>query len=282
LSNVNASIAAPEETLVSADLTAIRKQIREIWRFRELLYFFVWKELKVRYRQTVMGAGWAVLQPLIMMIVFTIFFGKLARLPSNGIPYPLFYFSALVPWQYLSVAVGQSANTLVANQNLVKKVYFPRLLLPLASVSAGLPSLAASHLLLFGMALFYGAGLGIDLLLLPLLLVVVIFTALLVGVWSSALNAVYRDVRFAIPLGLQTWLFLSPVAYPSSLVPEQWRSLYRLNPMAGVIEGYRWAITGAGRAPGIEFLASIGIVLVLLVIGVRRFWRVESTFADVV
>lgn len=273
---------SPIQTLISSRIAGPVDQLRELWRFRELLYFLSWKEIKVRYQQTVMGAAWAVLQPLVMMAVFSVFFGKLARLPSNGVPYPLFYYSALVPWVYFSVAVNSATQTIVTNSNLVKKVYFPRLLLPLASAAAAFLDFCIALVLLFGLALFLGADMGLPLVWLPLFAAALVVTTVTVSVWSSALNATYRDLRYAVPMAIQVWLFVSPVAYPSTLIPDRWRWLYDLNPLAGLIEGFRWSVTGVGSVPGIRFGVSIGVVLIALVVATRYFWRAEATFADVV
>jgi lipopolysaccharide transport system permease protein len=272
----------PQEIVLSPGVGATTSQFREIWRHRELIYLLVWREIKVRYRQTVFGAAWAVVQPIAMMLVFTIFFGRLAKLPSDGVPGPLFYFSALTPWHYFTSTVNSSTNTLVANQNLVKKVYFPRLILPIASVTAGLVDLGITLALLIGLMLYFGYPITFALLVIPGLIVALYVTTLTIGVWGSALNAVYRDIRFGITLALQMVMFLSPVAYPTSLVPEEWRFVYGLNPLVGIIEGFRWAITGTGSPPQLGFALSMGLVLIFLMLGIRRFWRVESTFADVI
>jgi lipopolysaccharide transport system permease protein len=254
--------------------------LRETWNYRELLYFFVWRDIKVRYKQTVIGVAWVVLQPLLSMGVFTLFFGRLAKLPSDGLPYPLFYFAALAPWSYFATALSSATNVVVENQRVITRVYFPRLILPLASVLSGLVDLAIAFVVLIVMVAWYGLRPGAQVLWLPFLLLLAVGTALAVGLWLSALNALYRDVRYVIPFVMQFWLLASPVAYPSSLVPEKWQWLYGLNPMAGVIEGFRWALTGHGQAPGMLLLASAGAVAVLLVGGAMFFQRMEGVVAD--
>lgn len=254
----------------------------EIWAYRELLYFFVWRDIKVRYKQTVIGAGWAILQPFATMVVFSLFFGVLAKLPPSGVPYPVFFYCALLPWMYFAGALAGATSAVVENQRLITKIYFPRILLPLTAVISGLVDFAIAFVMLIAMALYYGIVPTAATLLLPAFLLLSILTALAAGLWLSALNAMYRDVRYVVPFLIQFWMFASPVAYPSSLVPERWRWLYGLNPMAGVIEGFRWAITGQGQAPSGLIFVSAGVVVVLFVGGVIYFRRMESTIADVV
>jgi len=256
--------------------------LREIWEYRELLYFFVWRDLKIRYKQTAIGAAWAVLQPFLTMIVFSLFFGALAGIPSHGVPYPIFYFSALLPWMYFAGALQNATNTVVEQQRVITKVYFPRLVLPLAAVLSGLVDLAIGFVVFLGMMLYYGMTPQAIILLLPGFLLLGVLTALGVGLWLSALNAIYRDVRYVLPFLIQFWMFASPVAYPSSLVPERWRWLYGLNPMAGVIEGFRWALTGQGQPPNLLLAASAAAVVLLVAGGVVYFQKMETTFADVV
>jgi lipopolysaccharide transport system permease protein len=256
--------------------------LNELWAFRELLYFFIWRDLKVRYKQTVIGIAWAVIQPFSTMVLFTFFFGKLAKLPSEGMPYPIFYYSALLPWIYFASALTQATNTMVEHQHIITKVYFPRLILPLSAVLSGLVDLAIACVVLVGLMLVYGIVPRITMLLLPLFVGFAVVTAFGVGLWLSALNALYRDVRYAVPFLVQFWMFASPVVYPSSLVPERWQWLYGLNPVAGVIEGFRWALMGQGSPPNVLLLASIAAVLLVLLTGVVYFQRMESTIADVV
>src|SRR5262245_54576565 len=219
-------------------------RLREAWAYRELLYFFVWRDVKVRYKQTAIGVAWVVLQPLLSMGVFTLFFGRLAKLPSDGLPYPLFYFAALAPWSYFSTALASATNVVVENQRIITRVYFPRLILPLSSVVSGLLDFAIAFVVLVVMVVGYELRPGRQVLWLPLLLLLALGTALAVGLWLSALNALYRDVRYVVPFLMQFWLLASPVAYPSSLVPVSWRWLYGLNLMAGLMEGFRWRFTG--------------------------------------
>jgi lipopolysaccharide transport system permease protein len=256
--------------------------LRELWQYRELLAFFVWRDLKVRYRQTLLGAAWAVLQPFITMVVFSVFLGRLVGVPSDGVPYPLFAFAALVPWTFVSQGVSQSANSLVGSQNLIKKVYFPRLVIPSAAVLAGLADFAIAFVVLVAMMLVYAIVPGVAILWIPLFLLLGTMTALAAGLWLSALNVRYRDVRYVVPFFLQVWLFATPVAYPSSLVAEPWRTLYALNPMAGVVEGFRWALLGTGGMPAGMLLVSSAVAVVVLVSGAWYFRRAEATFADVV
>jgi lipopolysaccharide transport system permease protein len=254
----------------------------ELWSYRELLYFFVWRDIKIRYKQTAIGAAWAILQPFLTMLVFSLFFGRLAHIPSDGLPYPVFYYSALLPWMYFAAALQNATNTIVENQRLITKVYFPRLALPLSAVLSGLVDFGVSFLMFLAMMVYYGVRPGAAVLWLPVFLLLAILTALGVGLWLSALNAIYRDVRYVLPFLVQFWLFASPVVYASSLVPAKWRWLYGLNPMAGVIEGFRWSLTGKGDPPGRLFLGSAGVVIVVLLSGLGYFQKMETTVADVV
>jgi lipopolysaccharide transport system permease protein len=256
-------------------------RVKELWEYRELLYFLVWRDIKVRYKQTALGAAWAVLQPVLTMLVFTVFFGRLAKVPSDGIPYPVFVYAALLPWQLFAFALTESANSLVGNQNLIKKVYFPRLVVPLASVLAGLVDFGIAFLVLLALMLYYGIVPSFAILVLPLFLLLAVATALSVGLWLSALNVQFRDVRYTIPFLTQFWMFATPVAYPGSLVPERWRVWYGLNPMAGVVEGFRWALLGKSKSPGPLLWVSGLVVVLLLIGGLAYFRRMESTFADV-
>jgi lipopolysaccharide transport system permease protein len=253
----------------------------ELWAYRGLLYFFVWRDIKIRYKQTAIGAAWAILQPLLTMLVFTLFFGRLAHIPSGGLPYPIFYYSALLPWMYFAAALQNATSTIVENQRLVTKVYFPRLALPLSSILSGLVDFGISFLMFIAMMVYYRIRPTAAILWLPLFLLLAILTAFGVGLWLSALNAIYRDVRYVVPFLVQFWMFASPVAYPSSLVPEKWRWLYGLNPMAGVIEGFRWSLAG-GEAPGQLIFVSAGVVIAILLGGLAYFQKMETTIADVV
>ena len=256
--------------------------LKELWSARELLYFFVWRDVKIRYKQTVIGAAWAIIQPFMTMVVFSLFFGSLAKMPSYGLPYPVFYYSALLPWMYFSGALQNATNVVVEQQSVITKIYFPRLVLPLSAVVSGLLDFAISFLVFLGMMVWYHIKPGPALLLFPLFLLLAVLTALGVGLWLSAVNAIYRDVRYVVPFLVQFWMFASPVAYPSSLVPERWRWLYGLNPMAGVIEGFRWALTGKGQPPSGLLAVSAAMVLLLVAGGAAYFQKMEGTIADVV
>lgn len=254
----------------------------ELWAYRELLYFFVWRDIKIRYKQTVIGAAWAVLQPVMTMIVFSLFFGKLAKIPSQGLPYPIFYYCALLPWMYFSTAMQAATNVVVEQQRVITKVYFPRVVLPISSVLSGLLDFAVSFLVFIVMMIYYRISPTPAVVWLPAFTLLAVLTALGVGLWLSALNALYRDVRYVLPFLVQFWMFASPVAYPSSLVPAKWHWLYGLNPMAGVIEGFRWALTGHGQPPGALLAASAAAVVVLVVGGLIYYHAVEGKIADVV
>jgi lipopolysaccharide transport system permease protein len=255
-------------------------KLREIWPYRELLYFLVWRDVKVRYKQTAIGAAWAIVQPLLTMIIFTLVFDKFAKMPSNGLPYPIFSFAALLPWTYFSKALNQSILSVVSNANLITKVYFPRLLLPTAAVLSGIVDFAISFLFFLVLMVWYGIVPTSAVIFLPGFIVLAMLTALAVSLWLSVINVRYRDVGQAIPFVVQLWMFASPVAYPISVVPEKWRLFYSLNPMAGVIEGFRWALTGSERPPVVPIILSALIVGLLLYGGVLFFKRMESTFAD--
>ena len=253
----------------------------ELWDFRELVYFFVWRDIKIRYKQTAIGAAWAILQPFLTMLVFTLFFGRLAHIPSEGLPYPIFYYSALLPWMYFAASLQNATNTIVENQRLVTKVYFPRLALPLSAVLSGLADFGVSFLMFLAMLIYFRTRISAAVIWLPVFLLLAVLTALGVGLWLSALNAMYRDVRYVVPFLVQFWMFASPVVYPSSLVPQKWRWLYGLNPMAGVIEGFRWSL-GRGNPPGRLVLVSTGVMILILLSGVAYFQKMETTIADVV
>jgi lipopolysaccharide transport system permease protein len=255
---------------------------RELWDYRELLYFLTWRDVKVRYKQTALGAAWAIIQPLFMMLVFSLFFGRLAKIPSDGIPYPIFTFCALLPWQLFAHALTESSNSLVANERLITKVYFPRLVVPIAAVLGGLVDFAVAFALLLVMMFYYGIVPTWAIVTLPGFLLLAVMTALGVGLWLSALNVKYRDVRYTINFLIQFWLFATPVAYPSSIVPAKWRALYGLNPMAGVVEGFRWALLGKQEAPGMMLWVSVAVVILILIGGLYYFRRMEQQFADVV
>jgi lipopolysaccharide transport system permease protein len=268
-------VIQPRGHLFALDLAAI-------WEYRELLYFLVWRDLKVHYRQTLIGAGWVILQPLTTMIIFTVVFGRFAQIPSDGLPYPVFVFSALLPWNLFASSLNRGTTSVVGNAQLVSKIYFPRLILPISGVLSPLVDFAVAFVILVGMMIWYRTLPNWGILALPLFLLLAILTALAVGLWLSALNVRYRDVGHAIPFLTQVWMFATPVAYPISVVPEKWRLLYSLNPMAGVIEGFRWALLGK-QSPdfGLTIISSI-MVLALLLPGIVYFKYTERTFADVV
>jgi lipopolysaccharide transport system permease protein len=255
---------------------------REFWAYRELLFFLTWRDIKVRYKQTVLGASWAILQPVLTMLVFSIIFGRLAKLPSEGIPYPIFTFTALLPWQLFSFALTSSSNSLIGSQNLITKVYFPRLIVPIASTIAGLVDFAIAFVVLLGMMIYYHITPHVAIWSLPLFLLLALASALAVGLWLSALNVKYRDIRYVVPFLAQFWMYATPVAYSSQLIPEKWRWLYSLNPMTGVVEGFRWALLGKSALDLPFLLLSAVVVLILLVSGLYYFKRVESGFADVI
>lgn len=257
-------------------------RIKELWTYRELLYFLVWRDVKVRYKQTALGATWAIIQPLMTMVVFTLFFGRLAKIPSDGVPYPIFSFAALVPWMFFANGLTQSSNSLVGSANLITKVYFPRLTIPIATVLSGVVDFVLAYVVLLGMMLFYGIAPTANVLWLPLFLLLAVVTALGVGMWLSAMNVQFRDVRFVVPFIVQFWLLATPIAYPSSLLSEPWRTLYGLNPMVGVVEGFRWAMLGTNTPPGASIIVSSAVALILLLSGSFYFRRMEKTFADVV
>jgi len=257
-------------------------KLREVWEYRELLYFLVWRDVKVRYKQTALGAAWAIIQPFMTMVVFSLFFGRLAKVPSDGIPYPIFAYAALVPWTFFANGLGHGADSLVGSANLIKKVYFPRLAIPIATVLSGLIDFALAFVVLLGMLVFYGVVPTLNVVWLPLFLLLALATALGVGLWLSALNVQYRDVRYVVPFITQFWLFATPVAYSSTLLSEPWRTLYGLNPMVGVVEGFRWALLGTQTTPGPIVLVSVVAALGILVSGAFYFRRMEKTFADVV
>lgn len=256
--------------------------LHDLWRYRELVVFLAWRDIQVRYKQTVLGVAWAVIQPLFTMIVFSIFFGRLAGIPSDGLPYPIFAYCALLPWQLFAQSLTESSNSLVANQNLITKVYFPRLVIPIAAVLGGLMDFVIAFGVLIGMMGYYRIVPSQAVLMLPVFVLMAVAAALAVGLWLSALNIQYRDVKYAVPFLTQVGLFATPIAYPSSLVPDAWRLLYGVNPMVGVVEGFRWALLGTGKAPGALLIVSAVVTMLLLGAGLYYFRRMERTFADLV
>ena len=257
-------------------------RLGELWEYRELLYFLIWRDIKVRYKQTILGAAWAIIQPFFTMVVFSLFFGKLAGMASDGVPYPVFSFAALVPWTFFANGLSQASNSLVSSAGLLTKVYFPRLTIPLAAVCAGVVDVLLASVVLLGMMFAFGVAPTANVVWLPALLLLAFVTALGVGLWLSTLNVLYRDVRYVVPFLVQLWLFCTPIVYPSSLIPDRWRALYALNPMVGVVEGFRWALLGTDTAPGLAVGLSALVALALLVSGAFFSRRMEKTFADVV
>jgi len=257
-------------------------RLGELWQYRELLYFLIWRDIKVRYKQTALGAAWAIIQPVMTMVVFSLFFGKLGKIPSDGVPYPIFAYVALVPWTFFANGLTQSSNSLVGSSNLITKVYFPRLAIPMGTVLSGVLDFMLAFVVLIAMMLYYGISPTLNMLWLPLFLLLAVVTSLGVGLWLSALNVEYRDVRYVVPFLTQFWMLATPIAYPSSLLHEPWRTVYGLNPMVGVVEGFRWALLGARMAPGPIIAASSFAALVILISGAFYFRRMEKTFADVV
>lgn len=255
---------------------------RDMWDFRELLYFLVWRDIKVRYKQTALGAAWVVIQPLVTMVIFNIVFGKLANLPSDGIPYPIFSFTALLPWQLFSRALTDASSSLVNNQQFVTKIFFPRIFLPASSILSGLVDFMISLIILCGMMFYYHITFSLRILVLPILVLFAMLTSLAVGLWLSAFNVRYRDVKFTLPFLVQIWLYATPVAYSSSLFPEKFRALLGLNPMAGVVEGFRWALLGQQSTLSPMVWVSVIVVVFLFVGGLLYFQRMESTFSDVI
>jgi len=269
-------------TVIEPSRGWVSLRLRALWRSRELLYFLIWRDVKVRYKQTLLGAAWAILQPLLTMVVFSIFFGKLARMPSDGVPYPLFAYVALVPWTFFANGLILSSGSLVSNQTLLRKVYFPRLVIPISAVASGLIDFGIAFVVLLGLAARYGVTPTSHMLWLPALVLLALVTALGVGLWFSALNVLYRDIQYVVPFLVQVWLYATPIVYPSSLVPERWRTLYALNPMVGVVEGFRWALLGTGTGPGPMILVSAAAALALMIGGLFFFRRMEKSFSDVV
>jgi len=269
-------------TIIKPSKGWVSLNLRDLWGYRELLYFLTWRDIKVRYKQTVLGAAWAIIQPFFTMVVFSLFFGQLAKVPSDGIPYPIFSYAALVPWTFFANGLNQSSNSLVGSANLITKVYFPRLVVPLSAVISGVVDFVLAFAVLLGMMAFYGLWPTSAVIWLPLLLLLALVTALGVGLWLSAMNVQFRDVRYAVPFLIQFWMFATPIAYPSSLLAQPWRTIYALNPMVGVVEGFRWALLGIQTSPGPVIIVSALAALATLVSGAFYFRRMEKTFADVV
>jgi lipopolysaccharide transport system permease protein len=274
----------------SAPVTVIRPSkgwswddLVELWRYRELLFFLIWRDVKVRYKQTLLGAAWAILKPFFTMVVFTIIFGRLAEIPTDSAPAPVFYFAGLLPWILFQDGISKASTSLVTNRNLVTKVYFPRIAIPMATVVSGVVDFALAFVVLLAMMVYYRFTPAATIWLLPLFLIVALVTALGAGLWLAALNVAYRDIGYVTPFIVQAWLYASPVAYSASLIPEGWgRLAYGLNPMAGVVQGFRWVVLGVGQPQPAMLAISLAVSLLLLVTGVLYFRRMERTFADVV
>ncbi|HEX4439962.1 MAG TPA: ABC transporter permease [Thermoanaerobaculia bacterium] len=274
--------APPPVIIIKPSSGWIGLKLSEIWSYRELLYFLIWRDLKVRYKQTALGALWAVIQPLFTMLIFALFFGRLAKMPSDGIPYPIFSYTGLVPWTFFARGLASSSNSLVDSANLIRKVYFPRLMIPIADVLSGLVDFAIAFLVLIVMMVYYGVTPSSRIIWLPAFLLLALVAALAVGLWLSVLNVEYRDVKYTVPFLTQFWMFATPIVYPSSLLTGKWRVLFGLNPMVGVVEGFRWCILGAKTTPGPMIAASAAASVALLIGGAFYFRRMEKTFADVV
>lgn len=260
----------------------VQLKLRELWEYRELFYFLIWRDIVVRYKQTALGVAWAVIQPVMTMVVFSIFFGKLGKMPSDNLPYPIFSFAALVPWTLFANGLTQGTNSLVGSSNLIKKVYFPRLIIPTATVMAGIVDFAIALGVLVIMMIGYGIVPTVNIVWLPVFLILTLVTSLGVSLWLSALNVRYRDVKYVIPFLVQIWLFATPIAYSSSLLSEPWKTVYGLNPMVGVVEGFRWALLGTDSSPGMMVMVSGIAAFVMMFTGVIYFRKMEKTFADVV
>lgn len=279
--NVNHS-DTPPRIEIEAETGRPKLNLKELFEYRELFYFLVWRDIKVRYKQTALGAAWAILQPFLTMVVFSLFFGRLAGIPSEGVPYPIFSYAGLVPWSFFANGLSQSASSLVGSANLITKVYFPRLVIPISTVLSGVVDFALAFIVLLVMMFFFGIVPTKNVVFLPIFLLLAFITSLGTGFWFSALNVKYRDVRYIVPFLIQIWLFATPIAYPSNLVPEQWRWLYSLNPMVAVVEGFRWALLDTTTSLNLMVIVSSAAALVLFITGAFYFRRMEETFADVV
>ena len=278
----NQSVATKNMTFIRPSKGWISLRLQDVWNYRELLYFLIWRDIKVRYKQTIIGASWAIIQPFFTMVVFSLFFGRLAKIPSDGIPYPIFSYAALVPWMFFANGLSQSSDSLVSSADLIKKVYFPRLAIPIASVLSGTIDFVLSFSVLLGMMFFYDINPTWNSVWLPAFLILALITSLGVGLWLSAMNIQFRDVRYAVPFLIQFWLFSTPIAYPSSLLSEPWRAIYAVNPMVGVVEGFRWALLGTNTKPGPMVFVSAMAAFIILVSGAFYFRRMEKIFADIV
>lgn len=276
------TMASPNEIVVEPAHGWFQLRLKELWDFRELLFFFTWRDITVRYKQTVLGASWAIIQPVMTMLIFSIIFGRLAKLPSDGIPYPIFSYTALLPWQLFSSGVGNASASLVGNQNMITKTYFPRLILLISTVLSGLVDFALSFLVLLVMMVFYKISFSWRILALPVFILLALITALAVGMWLAVFNVRFRDVKYITSFLMQFWQYATPIAYSISLIPKQWRTLYGLNPMTGVIGGFRWAMLGQSFDLGPIVIMSVIVVIILFLGGLVYFQGMEKTFADLV
>ena len=278
----NAQVKTLRRSVISPSRGWLSLNLKEVWEYRELLGILAWRDITVRYKQSIVGIGWAIIQPLMTMIIFTIIFGKFAKLPSDGLPYPIFAYCALLPWTYFARSLGDSSDSLVGSSHLITKVYFPRLILPISKVFSGLIDFAIAFAILVGMMAWYRIAPTKGVLALPLFIGIAMLAALGVGTWFTALNVRYRDVKFVIPFLVQIWMYASPVAYSTSLIPEKWQWIYGLNPMVGVIEGFRWAMLGKA-APSITLLLIPSLIIIaILISGLYYFKKMEKTFADII
>lgn len=275
-------LRAPEIIHIKPSTGLAALNLRDLWVYRELIFFMIWRDVKVRYKQTLLGAAWAVIQPVLTMLVFNFIFGTVAKVPTEGIPYPIFSYTALLPWGLFTTALNNASRSLTANQNMVTKIYFPRLVLPLASVLGGLVDFAIAFVILVVMMIYYRINPTPAIWTLPLFIILTIVTALGVALWLSAINVQYRDVNYVLPFLTQFWLFLTPVAYSAKIISEKWQVVYSLNPMAGVVNGFRWALLGTNTGPGLNMAISIGISLIFLITGLFYFRAMERTFADTI
>jgi lipopolysaccharide transport system permease protein len=283
--NTSSSPAAVDVPVIRIQPSSgwVSLKLGDLWEYRELLYFLTWRDVKVRYKQTVLGAAWAIIQPFLTMVVFSLFFGKLAKVPSDGIPYPIFSYAALVPWTFFSRGLTQASNSLVGSANMIKKIYFPRLAMPIATVLSGVVDFILAFIVLLGMMLFYGIVPTLNALWLPFFMLLSIITTLGVSLWLSAMNVQFRDVRYVVPFITQFWMFATPIAYPTSLIQNPYvRLAYALNPMVGVVEGFRWCLLGTDTPPGTMVIVSTIVAMIMLISGAYYFRRIEKTFADVV
>src|SRR5512135_3587470 len=275
-------LRAPEIIHIRPSTGLAALNLRDLWVYRELIFFMIWRDVKVRYKQTLLGAAWAVIQPVLTMLVFNFIFGTVAKVPTEGIPYPIFSYAALLPWGLFSTALNQASRSLTANQNMITKIYFPRLVLPLASVLGGLVDFAIAFLVLIVLMIYYQVAPTVAIWTLPLFLLLTLVTALGVALWLSAINVQYRDVNYVLPFLTQFWLFLTPVAYSAKVISAKWQLVYSLNPMAGVVNGFRWALLGTNTGPNLNMAVSVGISLVVLISGLFYFRSMERTFADTI